>query len=414
MSNKNVRLDEYYRSFKNGEYSDFKAEQASLENESKWMDGVTTKNLSLSPLASPMDALSISNTPGNTIPHEVLDDTSRNAGLILNDPFGNQYCLRDCSIPSLQNTLRLRGEVLAEMEKFDLADEFNRAFKYARNASRILIRGGKASAFLSMQYEYMPGTELLNICDGLQKHFGPATFVGGTICHSMTVAEWEFPAAAARITQAYNTALTAAKKNPATTPIVPVVQYRASDTSNAAAMLLTYLKLGPGQLLPLGGVYVNHVPPREFHNDGTRYTCIEKFREEAEMLFSKLEYDVSDLVPKMLATKISYPGNCFLGVAKYAGIPQKWGGRIEQDLRQDYPDGSDCTFLDIYEYLTQATALAIQDGFEPQSARVLDLEEGICKIARNRASWKRFDLPGTVAWSAPTLRSNSNFLPQSA
>lgn len=414
MSNKNVHLDEYYRSFAKGQYSEFRAEQASLESESTWLDGVTTKTLSLSPLDSPIEALSIANTPGNTIPHEILDDTSRNAGLILNDPFGKQYCLRDCSIPSLQNTLRLRGEVLAEMEKFDLADEFNRAFKYARNASRILIRGGKASAFLSMQYEYMPGSELLDICDGLQKQFGPANFVGGAICHSMTVAEWEYPASAAKITQAYNNALISAHKSPATTALIPVIQYRASDTSNASAMLLTYLKLGPGQYLPLGGVEVPHVPPRAFHSNGTRYTCMEKFKEEAETLFSKLEYDIADLVPKMLATQINYPGNCFLGVAKYAGIPQKWGGRIEQDLRQDFPDGSDCSFLDIYEALTNATALAIQDGFDPQSTRVLDLEEGISKVAKNKASWKRFDLPGTVAWSTPTVRNYSSNLQQSA
>lgn len=399
----NIHLDEYYRSFKHGQYSEFVAEQAAMESESNWLEGVTTKELLLSPLATPMDALAVSTAPGNMIPHEILDDTARNAGLTINHD-GTNYCLRDCAIPSLKNTLGIDGPVLSRMEKEDLAKTYNNTIPYARNASKLLIRGKKVSAVLSMQYEYMPGTELLSICDGLQSNFGPATFIGGSICHSMTVAEWEFPASAQKITQAYNNALLGAKKNPATTSIIPIVQYRASDTSNAAAMLLTYLKIGPGQLLPLGGAYVPHVPPREYHADGTRYTCIEKFREEADTLFSKLEYDMNDLLPKMLSTKINYPGNCFVGVARYAGIPQKWGGRIEMELRQDFPDGSDCSFLDIYEALTQATALAVQDGFDPQSTRILDLEEGICKVAKKRTSWKRFDLPGTMAWS-PNVRA---------
>lgn len=400
---KDYRLDEYYRSFRSGEYSEFLTEQKALESQSYWLRGVTTKKLTVSPLATPMEARAISADPKNTLSFETLDDTSQNAGLIL-DCEGKRFCLRDCSIPSLKNTLGLDGPTLARMKKEDLADVYNKFFPYAREASQLLIRGEKASAFLSMQYEYMPGSVLLEICDSLQATFGPSNFLGGTICHSMTVAEWEFPASAALVTQAYNNALLNAHQNPTNISIVPVVQYRASDTSNAAAMLLTYLKIGPGQLFPLGGAYVPHVPPREYHADGTRYTCIEKFQEESDVLFSKVGEDLEDLIPKMLATKINYPGNCFIGMAKYAGVPQKWGGRIELDLRQDFPDGSDCCFLDIYLALTKATALAIEDGFEPQSSRILDLEEGICKIAKKRTSWKRFDLPGTTAWS-PTVRS---------
>ena len=144
----------------------------------------------------------------------------------------------------------------------------------------------------------------------------------------------------------------------------------------------------------------------EFRN-GVRLTPMEKFREETQTLFSKMEYDIADLIPKMLATSINHPGNTFVGLCKYAGIPQKWGGLIEEDIRADWPDMSGCTFLDIYEELTRSTALAIRDGLEPHSKRILTLEEGIAKVAKNRSSWKKYDLAGTVVWSVAKSLSNA-------
>ena len=131
---------------------------------------------------------------------------------------------------------------------------------------------------------------------------------------------------------------------------------------------------------------------------------MDKFREEAALLFSKMEYDIDTELPKMLDTKIDYPGNTFVGLCKYALIPQKWGGLVEEEVRMSYPDGSDCCFLDIYEALASCTAKAVEGGFEPFSQRVLDLEEGISKVLRNRSSWKKYDLPGTVAWSQNTYK----------
>lgn len=124
---------------------------------------------------------------------------------------------------------------------------------------------------------------------------------------------------------------------------------------------------------------------------------MEKFEKEAQLIYSRMEYDVNTLVPEMLETQISYPANTFVGLCKKARIPQKWGGEVEDEIRNDWPDGSKCTFLDVYEYLTSVTKKALEDN-SPHSQRLLDLEEDIARVAHNKALWTKYDLPGTVAW----------------
>lgn len=405
-----IYMDEYYRSFGHGEYDELKLAQRELESQTEWESGITS--MSVSPLlreedggtGTPMDIEARLAQPWNTISRELLTDTHENSGILLCYA-GKEVCLRSCALPSLQNTAGFSGPAVSRVDKFNLAKGFTSFLTGCREKSQVMTRAGKVTAVLSSHYQYMPGTELLEICDDLESTFGPAEFVGGAVSHNSTVAEFEFPASAGKISAAYSAALTNAGK-PKGTLITPVVQFRVSDTSNGAAKLFTYLKLGPGQMLPVGVVSVPHIPPLEFIND-RRITCIEKFEQEIGLLFSKMEYAIADLIPKMAAIKINHPGNAFVGLCKYAGIPQKWGGLVEEDVRFDWPDGSDCSFLDLYEEMTRVTALAVKDGFHPQSKRILELEEGICKVARNQASWKKFDLPGTVAWSAVRLSDNT-------
>lgn len=394
--NEHTYKDNYFRGFGHGEYEALKAEQIALEAETTWLYGVTAP-LRVQPLSDPMAAELMFADPKNTISKEILMDTVENTGLML-EYAGQTACLRDCAIPSLLGTAGISGLGIGRTAPDQLAIGITAFLTGSREKSTIMFRSGKVAAVLSSHYHHMPISELLTVCESLENTFGEAKFVGGSISHSMTTAEFEFPKAAAKITAAYNSVMTTAGR-PTYGQIIPVVQFRASDTSSAAASMLTYLKIGPGHLLPIGGFKVDHKTPMQFRN-GVRMTPMDKFAEEAELLFAKMEYDIADLIPKMLATSISYPGNSFVGLCKYAGIPQKWGGLIEEDVRADWPNMSECTFLDIYEELTRSTALAIRDGFDPFSKRVLTLEEGIAKIARNRNSWKKYDLPGTIAWTA--------------
>lgn len=388
-------MDEFCKSFTgNQDYDALKQAQLDLERETKWEDGIS--GFSVLPLATPMDAEVRSNDPTNTIPKEILLDTVDNAGIMLAYE-GKEVCLRSCALPSLQTTARISGGGISRVEKTQLAIGLTAFLTGARNHSRVLTRTGKVAAVLSAQYEWMPISTLLGICDTLEQQLGKAKFIGGSVSHALTVAQYEFPDAAQEITDAYNSVLTR-YSYPTAQELTPVVEFRASDTSGEAAKMLTYLKSG-AIMIPLGGFGVVHVPPNEFGANGLRLTCMDKFREEASLLYSKMKYDVEDALPKMLETKIDHPTNCFIGLCKYANIPQKWGGIVEEEVRYNFPDGSDCTFLDIYEALASVTACAVNDGYEPYSLRVLELEEGISKVLKNRGAWKKYDLPGTVAWS---------------
>lgn len=386
--------DEFYRGFNgNSEYDSLKNAQAELESGTKWEDGIS--GFSVVPLATPMDAEIRATDPTNTIPKEILLDTAENSGIMLAYE-GKEVCLRSCALPSLLTTAGISGGGVSRAEKEQLAIGLTAFLSGAREKSRVLSRSGKVSAVLSARYEWMPISELLNICDGLQAQFGTADFIGGSVSHELTVAQFKYPDAAAKITDAYNSVLVSHGRTP-TKKLTPMIEFRASDTSGEAAKMVTYLQSG-NILFPLGGFKVVHIPPCEFDASGNRLSCMDKFSEEAATLFSKMEYDIADSLPKMLSTTIEYPRNCFIGVCKYALIPQKWGGLVEEEVKSNFPEGTHCTFLDIYEALASVTAYAVESGLEPYSQRVLDLEEGICKILRNRASWKKYDLPGTISW----------------
>lgn len=383
--------DEYFRGFGPGEYAEMKAYQKELEDKTIWHTNVSELSVQVSP--TPLDACELI-AKGSTIPYEVYDDTYCNSGMMLTYD-GMQDCLRSSAIPSVYKKVGI--EIHQKYSTDTIAKVLSILMEERKKSSQIIIRAEKVSAVLSEQYQYMPITELLDICDDLKATFGEANFVSGCVSHNMSTAEFEYPEAAPRITAAYNKVLTGAGRS-GIQQLIPVVQLRSSDTSHGAARLITYLKLDAHHKIPVGESGVIHTPPMEFDAQQNRITCMEKFRKEISLLFSKLEYNIDELLPKMLNTHIRHPGNTFIGLCKYAQIPQKWGGQIEEDIRADWPDGSDCTFLDLYEELTRATALAIEDGFSPYSKRVLDLEESITKVARNSESWRKYDLPGTVAW----------------
>ena len=388
--------DSYFLNFGKGEYPDMQKAQEDLEAATSWEHDI--KKMSVIPMDNPMEVETYHNDPSHTIPKEILLDTAENCGLMLVYDY-KEACMRDCAIPSLLSTIGIRGEGVFRPEKVAQANGLTAFLTGCRERSMVMTRAGKVSAIVSPKYEHMPIPELLRITDDLDQYLGTPEFVSGCVSHSLTVAKFLYPDAAQAVTDAYRNILAAHGRSMAPgQQIIPVVEFRSSDTTGEAAKLLTYLQLSPGHLMPIGeGVRVNHVAPYEFDEFGNRMTALRKFRLDSQLLYSKLEYDIKELVPAMLETPIEYPANTFIGLCKKAQIPQKWGGAVEEELRQDWPDGSNCTFLDIYEYLTSITKKALEEN-APHGARLLDLEEAIARIAHNRALWTKYDLPGTVAW----------------
>ena len=397
--NTNMRLDNYYMSFFDGdsEYAALKDAQKELESNSSWDEGI--RSMKVHPLETPMDVEILASDPTNHTPKEILLDTSDNSGLRL-EYGGKVECLRDCAMPSLLSTAGISGPGVSRTSKGALASGLTSFLTGCREKTQVLIRAGKVSAVLSDRYERMPISELLQICDDLEESFGTMEFQGGMVTHSLTMARFSFPKAVDDTSIAYNAALAVAGRS-TKEAITPIVEFRASDTSGEAARLLTYLQIGNSStaLFPIGeGVKVIHVRPREYDENGSRISCMEKFRQECKLLFPKLGEFIQELIPEMLKCTIQYPGNALIGLCKYANIPQKWGGIAEDQIRLSYAD-SPCTFLDLYSAITEVTAYAIRDGFSPVSSRILDLEEGILKIAKNKSKWKQYDLPGSVSWS---------------
>lgn len=381
--------DDYYRYFGPGEYEDLKKTQCELEDASSWEVYEGTLVVEASP--TPIDAME-EIIDGSTTPQEIYDDTYEHSKLRLIRGL-TKTCIRDCAMPSLIATSGVQGPAHKKMPPARLGRNLSDGLEfYARPKNQILVRGGKISAVLSMDYEIMPISKLLEICEYMELTFGAAHFAAGSIMHAQTFAQFEFPDSAEDISKDYNAVLTAAGR-PAGEPMVPVVQFISSDTSAECATLLTYLKMDGKHLVPIGKTSVKHI------RASSGASRMEQFNDECNQLFAKMQFDIGELLPKMISTPIHHPANTFIGLCDYAKIPQKWGGEIEEDLRADWPDGSECTFLDIYKALAETTSAAVEDGNAPYSKRVLDLEEGIARIARNPSKWTAYDLPGTVSWN---------------
>lgn len=393
----NMKLDDFYLSFSTNEYEELKKSQLCMEQDTVWETDVYSRTITLSHLESPLDALgrAIEQEPGIPIPQEILSDTALCTSLLVNYN-GKTMCLRECAIPSLRRTAGDNGEAFNRAKPKNIAIALTAWLEDAREKSQIMTRAGKVSAIMSSRYVPMPISELLETCDELQDSFGTAEFVGGSITHSMTSAKFRYPDSAPTVTKAYNEVLAAAGRSVGT--IMPIIEFRSSDTTNDVASLQPILQLGSGHLLPVGeGVRVRHLNPTEKNAQGERITAMEKFRQESKTLFAKMEYDIKTLFSAMLSVRIDHPRNTFVGLCSNAKIPQKWGGQIEEDFAADWPDGTDCTFLDVYEAITQTTVYALKE-YAAHSQQILDLEDKIYRIAKNQQKWKAYDYPGTVAW----------------
>lgn len=384
----NLYYDNYFCAYLPGEYEELKAEQARIESESEWVPCHTPLVCKASP--DPIEALA-KISDGSKTPYEIYCDTHENTGLIL-EYEGKEVCVRTSAMPSLISTAGFNGPAMSRTPPEKLATVLSIGLETARGTSYILERGGKASAVVSESYERMPISEMLSICDELEDSFGPGDFTAGNISHSLTMAMWKFPTMAQKFTDDFNQRLRQAGRPPVS-EMTPVVQFMSSDTSLDAAKLQTFVKASDGTLLPLGIVAVKH--------DGRQKTDrLEQFKDEVHGLFSRMRTELPSLIGDMLDTPIHHPRNTFVALCLYARIPQKWGGDIEGELADEFPDNcSDCTFLDIYTAMTRTITMAINSGNPLYSRRVLDLEEGIGKVARTPSKWTQYDLPGTVDWN---------------
>lgn len=388
---KNRKKDAYEVCFGPNQYDDLLIELTEIERESYWRE---VKFLRVHPL--PDNVI----FPLSGMDMEVLEDTAQNTNLML-EADGEIYCLRTTAISGLHDLSGLVGPCFQKLGKRAAyskqvrADIFNLGIEnYGRGKSNVLHRCGKVSCVASGQYEALPMLELLDIVDRIQDDLGSAQFLHGGVSHAVTTANFRYAEKADEITDLYK--LTLGSRNNLVRSLTPLVEFRSSDTKQEAARLIPQFEAETnygGKLTIPFGASVKVVHKRT----ADRAEQMGSFEEEARMIYAKMQNDIRKVVPKMANTVIHHPGNAVIGLCKYAAIPQKWGGKIEEEVREMYEPDT-CSFLDLYIALTQATALARTDGVSVTSLRMLELEDGISKIAKNSSKWTAFDLPGTVKW----------------
>lgn len=407
--------DEFHRIFEATEYTDLKDLTQKMEADTQWI--VVENGCRFEAIPDPMTVESICTdprSPGFGIPKEVLLDTADEChaqlGVHFIDERGAEVmqCIGESAMHSIySNVAGLKGDGWNKPSPENKAIALN-AFVPTAGPITVMTESGKVRAMVSGKFQHMPIPELLQITDDLDAYLGVPEFDSGFVDHCVTVCKFLYKDIAKDITDAYRNILALHGRTLGPNEqVTPVVEFRSSNTTGEAAKLLTYLQLSPGHLMPVGeGVRVNHVAPVDYDENGNRKTALQKFREESQLIYSRLEFEMNDMLPAMLDTVIEYPVNTFIGLCKKAQIPQKWGGLVEEELKADWPDHSGCTFLDIYEALTSVTKKALADAKNPNAARLLDLEEAIARIAHNRVLWTKYDLPGTVAWVQAVNKSN--------
>lgn len=412
MSNaKKLYEDAFCQNFGHAEYQHLKDLTIEMEADTQWQARETMR---FEALEDPMSVELICSDPSNTIPKDVLLDTadSNNAQLVTHfvDECGKDEmaCIGASAMPSIiGNITGVKGDGWNKPNPTNKAIALN-AFIPTAGTITMMTESGKVRAMVSPKFQHMPIPKLLEAVEHLDVYMGVPEFTSGYVDHSITVAKFVYPDIAQDITNAYRNILALYGRTLGPSEqVVPVVEFRSSNTTGEAAKLLTYLQLSPGHLMPVGeGIRVNHVAPVEYDEQGNRKTALDKFTDDSKLVFARLEFEMQEMIPAMLSTAIEYPVNTFIGLCKKAQIPQKWGGLVEEELKADWPDHSGCTFLDIYEALTSVTKHALKDAKNPNAARLLDLEEAIARIAHNRALWTRYDLPGTVAWVQAVNKTN--------
>lgn len=410
--------DGFYRVFESGatEFTDLKDLTKQMEADTKW---TVVEGCRFEAIADPMDVEIICTDPANpgfAIPKEVLLDTADPNHAQLCVHFRNEHgaevmeCIGESGMPSIiGNITGVKGDGWNKPSPINKAIALN-AFVPTAGPITVMTEHNKVRAMVSPKFQHMPIPELLQITEDLDAYLGTPEFQSGLVDHCVTVCKFLYKDIAKDITDAYRNILALHGRTLGPNEqVIPVVEFRTSNTTGEAAKLLTYLQLSPGHLMPVGeGIRVNHVAPVDYDENGNRKTALQKFREESQLIYSRLEFEMNDMLPAMLNTVIEYPVNTFIGLCKKAQIPQKWGGLVEEDLKADWPDHSGCTFLDIYEALTSVTKKALDETKNPNAARLLDLEEAIARIAHNRVLWTKYDLPGTVAWVQAVSRGNNN------
>lgn len=395
--NEKFRSDKYEAYFSS--YDQFIQEQKDLDDPSHKFY-VETKGMELKPFDLPTDVLARLSEAGNTYPPEVLYDLVEGSGFAI-EVDSRWFPLRECAMPSLKSSAE-PGNGTFWLPKARQASHMTECLQAhpRRSYHRVLISHGGVAAIVSPKYMEIPIAEALGAVENLDIYFGEPKFIQGYVSHSLTTAIFEYPESTKLATDAYGKLLASAGRT-LTGDITPVLEFRSSDTSGEACKLLPYLKWR-GRYMPVGkGVHVRHELSRKVDENGNRLDGLALFEKGIQSIFSIMMEDMEKLVNTLLSIPVNYPGNTFIGLCKFAQIPQKWGGEIEMKVRREFPDNRPgCTMLDLYDTLLEAIQAGVEEAEGRYTVPVLNCMENIGTIPYKAETLVHsLDHAGTTAWS---------------
>ncbi len=404
----NNSYDSYEFQAVSGEEDSLYQEILEMEDNSRWMPGVTSKDIQVLGLEdAPIfnDIASEDGMPMVTIKEavrygmeeELVQETlSRGMGLIIST--GHSYGLmRDTAYSSLCETAKINGAALGrlyEKNKFEFSELMNLALSVAKGTSLLLERYGKISALHSNAdggYDVMPISKLFEITAlALESRFGKTDFRKGYNSHGYTAALWELPEAQDRLLKMYQDALHNYDSQYAIN-FMPAVRFASSDTATSCAVL-------EPQFIMDSGAGVSFVEPVKVKHSkrgsGTREKSpIEVFEEEANSLWAKFE-ESAEVIQRLSEIVICNPGNCVVSLCKRFKIPKKYGECARREVERLRTIGGYLTAHDLYLAMTEIVAEAMR--CDAKETVITNLNESVAKILK--ADWGEHDVGGIVAW----------------
>lgn len=363
-----------------------------MEENSRWIPGITSKTLSLKSIDGPIFASQLANDHG--LDYEMVYETALE-GMKLIIGYGNKsFCVRDTARGTLCETAKLFGSALGRMYPSRLAETLNNGLYVARGSSLLLERYGKISAIHSDAnggYCVMPISELLSITKTeLGNRFGKPDFKYAYNKHDYTYAVWELPDAQSDLINYYQQALDTAVSANHAINFMPAVRFSSSDTATSSAMLMPMFKLPSGTYFRLvDGIQVEH---KRSVRAGKK-AGVELYEEQVTDLFARFN-ECAEIIQRMGETEIWNPVNCLVGICNKLRIPRRYADAAREEVERYCIGNPCCSMHDIY--LSMAECVGYAQSMGASRSVVLNLEESIAKVLT--LDWKEFDVGGVVAW----------------
>ncbi len=361
------------------------------ESASRWIPGVQAKELSLTPLDTPMEVTE--KLASMKLDEDIVEDTFT-AGTKMVVSYGDSHwCISENARGRLYGTAGLQGPALGRMDVSVLTDVLQEGLNVAKGDTQLLERYGKIHSMHGDNYCVMPIPMLLQIAKReITNTFGEAAFKRGNHSAAYTSAIWTLPKFQQQFIKIYESAIKGASIYHV--DWMPAVKVSSSDTSESSALI------APG-FLTTGGVFLTFVEPYKVRHEkrASAEYGVDAFEQNAKAIYSKMQ-DMTKKIEELGKINIAHPMNCFIGICNWlnkAGvrIPKKYIGEAVDELEINLSINPVLSAHDIYIILSMIVSTATSLG---ASATVINtIEEGLTRVLN--ADWASLDIGGTVAWA---------------